>query len=173
MLKPKKMKGLFALLSWKSGVTVSHFFFKSGRRRNTILHSCVCIHRHAEPQNWFNPVVGRGCIPLYLEGVVFHYIWKELYSIIFGRSCIPLYLEGVVFHYIWKELYSIIFGRSCIPLYLEGVEFHYIWLKNLFGTVIKDSAILFQHFCLKCKIEHKTKCWHLSSNIWGRSERGK
>ena len=33
-----------------------------------------------------------------------------------------------------------------------GVErelhvFHYIWLKNLFGTLIKNSNILFEHFC--------------------------
>ena len=26
-------------------------------------HSCVCILGHAEPQNWFNPSVGGGCIP--------------------------------------------------------------------------------------------------------------
>ena len=28
-------------------------------------HSCVCILGLAKPQNWFDPGVGRYCIPLY------------------------------------------------------------------------------------------------------------
>ena len=27
-------------------------------------YSCVCIYGPAEPQNWFNPGDGGGCIPI-------------------------------------------------------------------------------------------------------------
>ena len=41
-------------------------------------HSCVCILWHAEPQNWFDPGVGR---------VVFHYIWlKYLFGTVTKNS---------------------------------------------------------------------------------------
>ena len=31
----------------------------------------MCILGHAEPQNWFDPGVGMGCIPLYLVKIPF------------------------------------------------------------------------------------------------------
>ena len=34
-------------------------------------HSRVNILGHADPQNWFDPGVGRYCIPLYLIKVPF------------------------------------------------------------------------------------------------------
>ena len=39
-------------------------------------HSCVCILRHAEPKNWFNPDIGRSCIPLQQVKVFFGTVTK-------------------------------------------------------------------------------------------------
>ena len=64
----KKIKGLFALLAWKSGGSVGRsfffFFFLNSGHEEMQCHSCVCILGHGEPQNWFNPGVGRSCIRL-------------------------------------------------------------------------------------------------------------
>ena len=53
-------------------------------------HSCVCIIEHAEPQNWFNPGVGGGCIPLYLVKVPFwdsNYIfWHFILTFLFKNG---------------------------------------------------------------------------------------
>ena len=40
-------------------------------------HSCVFIIEHAEPQNWFNPGVGRSCIPFQQVKVPF---WDTFYT---------------------------------------------------------------------------------------------
>ena len=40
-------------------------------------HSGACILGHAEPQNWFNPGVGRSCIPLQQAKVP--YFWDSCY----------------------------------------------------------------------------------------------
>ena len=60
----------------------------------------------------------------------------------------------------------------------EGVVFHYIWLKCLFWMVtIYSDILLFQLFCLKCKIENekkkKKRKRSLFSDNLGQSEKGK
>ena len=39
---------------------------------------CVCILGQADPQIWFDPGVGRYCIPLYLVEIPF---WDNNYNI--------------------------------------------------------------------------------------------
>ena len=71
-VRTKKIKGLFALLVWK--MEGSFDFFKNLDTEEMQYHSCVCAFLGiAEPQNWFNPDVGLGCISLgvYLVKVPF------------------------------------------------------------------------------------------------------
>ena len=41
-------------------------------------HSYVCILEHAEPHNWFDPGVGSGCIPIYLDNIPFGHSFSDL-----------------------------------------------------------------------------------------------
>ena len=43
--------------------SIYFFFLNSGNTEEMQCHLCVCILGHEEPQKWFNPGVGRGCIP--------------------------------------------------------------------------------------------------------------
>ena len=68
MIRPKKINGLFALLASKFGGSVGRsffFFFFNLDAEEIQYYSCLCILGHAEPQNWFDPGVGRGCIQIY------------------------------------------------------------------------------------------------------------
>ena len=79
VIRPKKIKGLFALLAWKLGGSVCwffFFFFFNLDAEEMQYHSCVCILGHAEPQNWFDPGVRSGCIPIYLVTLPF---WDNYY----------------------------------------------------------------------------------------------
>ena len=46
-------------------------FFKNPDAGEIQYYSLVWILGHAEPQNWFDPSVGRGCIPLCLVKISF------------------------------------------------------------------------------------------------------
>ena len=68
--RPQKIKGLFALLAWKSrglvGQSFILFFLKSGHRRNAV--SFMCVH------SWARRALE---LVLVLDWVIFHYIWLK------------------------------------------------------------------------------------------------
>ena len=80
--RPRKIKGLFALLAWKSGGSVGRslsrslffffFFFLNLDTWEMQYYSCVCLLGHAQPRiGQLIVVVVGGCIPLYLVKVPF------------------------------------------------------------------------------------------------------
>ena len=82
-MRPIKIKGLFVPFGLKIGrVGRSILVFpplnlNTGPTEKMYYHSCVCILRHAELPNWFNPGVGGGCIPLHL--VITVRFWDSYY----------------------------------------------------------------------------------------------
>ena len=94
-VRPKKIKGLFALLAWKlrwPGRSIFFFFFfflnKSGHRRNVVsfmyVHSWAC-----RTPNWFS----LGC----WRRFVFHYIWSKCLS-----GTVNIYSDVLLKHFSLK-----------------------------------------------------------------------
>ena len=85
-MRPKKIKGLFALLACKIGRVgrsilffFLFFFLLNLYTWEMQYHLCVCILGHAEPQNWFCSSIGGGYIPLYLVKAAF---WGQILYIL-------------------------------------------------------------------------------------------
>ena len=67
-------------------------------------HLCVYILGHAEPQNWFDPGVGSGCIPIYLVKIPF---WDSYYM--FWHFILTFFIEEYKVEYHKKKRPTLVF----------------------------------------------------------------
>ena len=152
VLKPKKIKGLFALLAWKSGGSVDQFFF------------CFVF------------VLIFVCFVLFC---LFCFCFCFCFCFVCFCFCLTMDTEEMQCHSCVFILGHTQSPRIGLILVLEGVVFHYSRLKCLFGTVLYYTfwhfvlTILFENAKLRMSKKKKKKRWPLFSKIFGWSEKGK
>ena len=93
-------KGLFALLTWKSGGSVGWSPPPPPTQKISSIIHVRGILGHAELQNWFDPGVGRYCIPIYLVKIPF---WESYCICIFWHFILTFLFKKYKIEYQKKK----------------------------------------------------------------------